>query len=242
MKLADLQNIQYMEFDIPNRILHVSHTGDNEQIFKQLDTLKFDTSIVSTDIVENDVVGNQISERKVLWAVLIINFAFFAIEIVFGLLSKSMGLVADSLDMLADSLIYGLALIAVGGTMLRKKKVARFAGIFQLILGAIGFIEVMRRIISEEQMPAFEIMISVSIFALIANSICLYLLQKNKSKEAHMQASMIFTSTDVITNSGVIVAGILVHFLNTNVPDLVIGTIIFAFVIRGAYKIWQLSK
>ncbi|KKX49171.1 hypothetical protein L950_0216910 [Sphingobacterium sp. IITKGP-BTPF85] len=32
-----------------------------------------------------------------------------------------MGLVADSLDMLADSIVYGLALFAVGGSMIRKK-------------------------------------------------------------------------------------------------------------------------
>jgi Co/Zn/Cd efflux system component len=56
-------------------------------------------------------------------------------------------------------------------------------------------------------MPDFKTMIVVSVLALIANVLCLYLLQKNKSKEAHMQASMIFTSNDVIINSGVIIAG-----------------------------------
>jgi Co/Zn/Cd efflux system component len=153
-----------------------------------------------------------------------------------------MGLVADSLDMLADSIVYGLALIAVGGTVIRKKNIAKFAGYFQILLAVIGFIEVVRRFIGVEKMPNFQTMISVSIVALIANVICLYLLQKRKSKEAHMQASMIFTSNDIIINSGVITAGFLVNWLNSGYPDLIIGAIVFVIVARGAYRILQLSK
>jgi Co/Zn/Cd efflux system component len=84
-------------------------------------------------------------------------------------------------------------------------------------------------------------MITVSILALIANSICLYLLQKSKSKEAHMQASMIFTSNDVIINLGVITAGVLVYWLQSNKPDLIIGTIVFLLVIQGAVRILKLK-
>src|SRR3546814_8293599 len=61
-----------------------------------------------------------------------------------------------------------------------------------------GALPIFRRFIGVESMPDFQTMIIVSSLALIANVICLYLLQKNKSKEAHMQASMIFTSNDVI--------------------------------------------
>lgn len=57
-----------------------------------------------------------------------------------------------------------------------------------------------------------------------------------------MQASVIFTSNDVIINIGVIIAGILVHIFNSNKPDLIIGTIVFAIVIRGALRILKLAK
>lgn len=85
-------------------------------------------------------------------------------------------------------------------------------------------------------------MIIVSILALIANGISLYLLQKSKSKDAHVQASMICTSNDVIINLGVISAGILVYILNSNKPDLIVGTIVFILVIQGAIRILKLSK
>lgn len=243
MKLDDLTNIQSLEFDIPNRLLHVFHIDNNEQIFQRLDTLKFDTSILSTVSVDNfTATDNQNDERKTLWTVLIINFLFFAIEIVTGLISNSMGLVADSLDMLADSIVYGLALFAVGGTAIRKKNIAKSAGYFQLLLALFGFVEVIRRFVGLEELPTFQTMIVISILALIGNGLCLYLLQKSKSKEAHMQASMIFTSNDVIVNLGVIVAGGLVYLTNSKYPDLIVGTIVFAIVGQGAYRILKLSK
>jgi Co/Zn/Cd efflux system component len=160
-----------------------------------------------------------------------------------GIISKSMGLVADSLDMLADSFVYGISLFAVGGTVIKKKRIAKTAGYFQIALAVIGFIEVLRRFFGEEKLPNFSTMIIVSIFALIANGICLYILQKSKSKEeAHMKASMIFTSNDVIINLGVISAGLLVNWLDSSKPDLIIGTIVFVLVIQGAIRILKLGK
>jgi Co/Zn/Cd efflux system component len=177
-----------------------------------------------------------------LWQILTINFFFFLIELSTGFLANSMGLVADSLDMLADSIVYGLALFAVGGTITQKKNIAKSAGYFQLTLAIFGFIEVIKRFTGIETVPAFQTMIIISILALIGNGLCLYLLQKSKSKEAHMQASMIFTSNDVIVNIGVIIAGGLVYWTNSKYPDLIIGTIVFFIVGKGALKILKLSK
>jgi len=90
--------------------------------------------------------------------------------------------------------------------------------------------------------PDFQTMIIVSVLALIANSVCLYLLQKSKSEEAHMKATMIFTSNDIIINTGVIVAGILVLLTQSKYPDLIIGAIVFLIVVRGAFRILKLGK
>lgn len=243
MKLQNFDTIKLLEFDIPNRKLNVYHSENPEPIKSALETLNLNTTLISTKasdvIVEIDTSNRQ---RKLLWTVLIINFVFFGLEMVFGIFSNSMGLIADSLDMLADSIVYALALFAVGGTIVRKKNIARFAGYFQILLAVIGFSEVIRRFLGFENMPDFQTMITVSVLALIANVFCLYLLQKNKSNEAHMQASMIFTSNDVIINSGVIVAGLLVNWLNSSYPDLVIGAIVFVVVARGAYRILKLAK
>jgi Co/Zn/Cd efflux system component len=57
-----------------------------------------------------------------------------------------------------------------------------------------------------------------------------------------MKASWIFTSNDLIVNSGVIISGVLVYFFDSNKPDLIIGGIVFIVVINGARKILNLAK
>lgn len=244
MKLSDLTTIHSLEFDISKRTLIAFHTDPYESILERLHTLNFGTSLMESVLIEKAAtpVPNNKQEKRLLWQILFINFFFFVLEISTGFISNSMGLVADSLDMLADSIVYGLALFAVGGTLLRKQNVAKAAGYFQLVLAILGFIEVIRRFISVEAVPHFQTMIIISILALIGNAFCLYLLQKSKSKEAHIQASMIFTSNDVIVNIGVILAGVLVFLTDSKYPDLVIGTIVFFIVGQGAFKILKLSK
>jgi len=243
MKLEGIPVIKHLEFDIANRKLTVIMTNENPEIETRLNSLDLGSKLRETMICDfQQHVESPSVQLKLLWTVLLINFGFFLIEIVAGLISDSMGLVADSLDMLADAVVYGLSLWAVGAAVARKKKVATLSGYFQLVLAGIGLIEVIRRFIGVEEIPDFRIMIGVSVLALIANSVCLYLLQKSKSKEAHMKATMIFTSNDVLINSGVIVAGILVVLTNSRYPDLIIGSFVFLVVVRGAVRILKLGK
>ena len=241
MKLDGIPGIEHLDFDIPNRKLAVFHDGQADQIETLILELNLGGQKLKTEETAQTQFAENSNQKKLLWTVLSINFLFFIIEMTTGLISKSMGLVADSLDMLADSFVYGISLFAVGGTLIRKRRIAKLAGYFQILLAVMGFGEVLRRFFGAEQLPNFTTMIMVSVFALIANGICLYILQKSKSKdEAHMKASMIFTSNDVIINLGVIVAGFLVNVLNSNKPDLIIGTIVFILVIQGARRILKL--
>lgn len=243
LKLDGLKGIKKLEFDLESRRLVVLHDIEDQEISRRLDALDLSSRFVET--VEYD--GNtdrDINEvqSRLLWTVLAINFGFFMIEIITGLLSRSMGLVADSLDMFADATVYGLSLWAIGSTIARKKSVARFSGIIQFVLAGLGIFEVIRRFIFVEDVPDYRIMIIVSVLALIANAVCLYLLQRSKSEEAHMKASMIFTSNDVIINGGVIIAGILVLITGSRYPDLIVGGVVFLIVVRGAVRMVNLGR
>ena len=243
MKLEGLSVIKSLVFDIENRKLTIFHIEENQEIEKHLKELNLGSEHKETlNVKQGEFTEKASVQSKLLWTVLTINFTFFIIEITTGLISKSMGLIADSLDMLADTFVYGLSLWAVGSTVLRKKKVALLSGYFQILLALMGIIEVIRRFFSSETMPDYRIMIGISILALIANSVCLLLLQKSKSNEAHMKASMIFTSNDVIINSGVVLAGVLVFLTNSRYPDLIIGSLVFLIVIQGAFRILKLAK
>lgn len=242
VRLGDISTIQNMEFNLEKRVLIVFHLGQSGDIDKALSDLDLGSKRIDSISVDETETPSQQQQRIILITVLAINFSFFVIEIIAGWLSGSMGLSADSLDMLADAFVYGLSLFAVGGNLSRKKAIANVAGYFQLALAGIGFGEVIRRFIGADITPDYQTMILVSAFALAANASSLFLLQKSKSRETHIQASMIFTSNDVIINAGVIAAGILVNYLNSNIPDLVIGTIVFLVVFRGALRILKLGK
>ncbi len=244
MKLEDFPGIKSLQFEISSRKLLVMHDGDAAPISKTIESLHLNSSLIKTQIIDEEEASlfsnNTGLERKLLWQVLAINFLFFLVEMISGYLSDSMGLVADSLDMLADSVVYGLALFVVGKALIQKRKIAKVMGYLQLLLAMAGFIEVVRRFLGYEELPNFRTMIIISVLALGANAFTLYLLQKSKNKEAHIKASTICTSTDVIANAGVIVAGILVYFTASNLPDLIMGALVFVVVGIASYRILQL--
>jgi Co/Zn/Cd efflux system component len=78
--------------------------------------------------------------------------------------------------------------------------------------------------------------------ALIANVACLMIIRNHKNDEVHMRASWIFSANDVIANTGVIIAGAFVWWLDIRWPDLLIGTVVAVIVIRGAFMILKDAK
>ena len=243
MSLEPFQEIVRLDCDVPQRRVEVYHNTDPASIDSELKKLNLGSSLLVTEEVE-DVARKteEPKERKMLITILAINFGFFLLEIVAGLLAHSMGLIADSLDMLADAIVYGLSLQAVGRALSSKKRIAKLSGYFQLMLAVMGFAYVLRRFLGFGEAPDFQAMIGISLLALIGNLTSLLLLQRSKNQEVHIQASWIFTSNDVIANIGVIVAGALVYFTNSRYPDLIVGTIIFFLVARGSFAIIRLAR
>ncbi len=175
-------------------------------------------------------------QSRVLWILLAINATMFVAEIVTGIIAQSTGLIADSIDMLADAAVYAIGLYAVGRAASVKINAAIISGVFQIVIALGVAAEIARRLIwGNEPEPLF--MMGVGVVALVANIVCLVLISKHRDGEVHMRASWIFSKNDVIANSGVILAGVLVHVLNSRLPDLVIGTLIVIVVLRGGIRI-----
>lgn len=243
MQLEPLPQVERLDFDLPARQLTVYHSDEVTPVTKALHQLKLGDQLLTTEAAELPAVDNDSAQQKrILWWVLGINAGFFLVEMVFGLISGSMGLIADSLDMLADAFVYALSLLAVGAVAARKKQIAGYSGYIQIGLAVIGFAEVIRRFVGYGEVPDFKVMIIVASLALVGNAVCLWLIQKTKRGEAHMEASYIFTSNDIIINFGVILSGVLVYLTATRWPDLIVGSIVFAVVLRGAFRILKLSK
>lgn len=183
-----------------------------------------------------DVKAANAAQRKTLGWLLAINALMFVLELVTGLLAGSTALVADSLDMFADATVYSIALYTVGRSPAAKKRAAGLSGLFQIGLALLVLADVVRRfVLGSDPEPTW--MVGIGLLALAANVACLLLIAKHCQGEVHMRASWIFSKNDVIANLGVIAAGFLVSMTGSRLPDLVIGLIVAAIVLRGGIAI-----
>ena len=180
-------------------------------------------------------------EQRTLVALLTINGVMFVAEVIVGWIAESTALLADSLDMLADATVYGIALYAASRSGGTQRTAARVSGVLQIALGLGVLVEVIRRAVFGSE-PTSHLMIGAGTVALAANLVCLRLIAKHRDGGAHMRASWIFSKNDVIANTGVIVAGLLVMVLGSHVPDLVVGSIVVVVVVRGGVKILADSR
>ena len=180
-------------------------------------------------------------ELKVLRLLLVINAVMFLVEVVAGFIADSTGLVADSLDMLADAGVYSLSLYAIGRSIALKTRAAEISGVLQIALGLGVLFEVGRRFFFGSE-PESDLMVIIGGVALVANIGCMMLLAKHRKGEVHMRASWIFSTNDVIANLGVIISGFLVALTASRLPDLAIGFVIAALVIRGGMSILREAR
>ena len=180
-------------------------------------------------------------ERKTLRALLAINGIMFFSEATVGWWAESTALIADSLDMLADAFVYGVALYAVARSPHLQAIAATASGMVQIALGIGVLVEVVRRFFYGSE-PVSVLMMIVGAIALIANVSCLILIAKHRRGGVHMRASWIFSANDVIANVGVIISGGLVMYFGNRFPDLIVGALISAIVLRGGLQILREVK
>lgn len=241
MALDGLDGVGELRFDLHTRTLSVTHRGEPGPVLAKLEPLGLGARVVTSGeaVPAEPAAPEARDEAGTLRLLLGINATLFLVEIVAGWLAQSTGLIADSLDMLADAFVYGLGLWAVGRSSAAKLRAAHASGVLQALLAAGVFADVARRWVggSAPEPPA---MIGISALALAGNVSCLLLLARHRHGGAHMKASWIFSTNDVLANLGVIAAGALVAATGSRVPDLVIGTIVAGLVLLGAVRILRL--
>jgi Co/Zn/Cd efflux system component len=245
MQLQDKEQVTSVQCNVAERTAEVIHSGNAEDILNALQPLQLGISLLESKPFEHDAATTQNSasrERSLLWAVLGLNLAFFFIEGFAGYWAGSAGLMADGADMLADALVYGLALLAVSGGAMQQRNAALAAAFLQFAVALYTFYEVLERWLNPSSLPDIQWMMYTSLGALAANIACLYLLRQQESSKAHIRASVIFTSNDILANLGVMLAAGLVWMSNSKVPDLVVGTLVLLLVLHGARRIYQISR
>jgi len=171
--------------------------------------------------------------RRVLWAVLAINAAMFAVEVIAGLAAGSAALQADALDFLADAANYAISLLVVGMAVRYRASAALAKGATMAAFGLWVIGTVVWHAVHGTLPSAFT-MGSVGGAALIANVASFGLLWAYRHGDANMRSAWICTRNDVLGNLAVLVAALGVFGTGTGWPDTIVAAIMAMLALQGA--------
>ena len=180
--------------------------------------------------------ASNATDRKILLTVLLINLGQSAAGIGFGVWASSTALMGAGLDNLADASVYAVSLYAVGRAALVKVRAARLSGLLLICLAVLLLVEVLRRF-SGGEAPVGPAMMAMAAANAALNLICLRLLRRHRGDDVNFKASAIFTSNDSIVNGAIVLSGILVMWLGTNIPDLILGVVVAGIAANGGREI-----
>ncbi|MAX52318.1 MAG: RND transporter [Methylophaga sp.] len=175
-------------------------------------------------------------KRRTLWVVLILNVAIAVGFLVTGYVGNSNALIANGLDNTSDAIVYGLSLLALSRSRAWKRGAARFSGFMLLVFSAGVVLDAIRRYFEGSE-PTGAMMMSMAAVAAVVNLLSLYLLKKMQSKDVNLRAATTFSINDFVANGGVILAGIVVIWTDSNLPDLLVGVAVAGIALYGAINI-----
>ena len=193
-------------------------------------------SCCSAKSAELERLAGQADQRRVLVIVLVINAVMFVVEFGAGVIAGSAALMADATDMLGDALVYAVSLYALGRSMRWKAGAAMFKGLFILALGIGVIVNVIAKIQSGIP-PSSTLMLVFGGLALVANAACLRLLWRFRALDVNMASTFECSRNDVISNVGVLLAALLVAWLASPWPDIVIGSAMALLFLRSSQRV-----
>ena len=179
--------------------------------------------------------------RKVLWAAFVINIAMFLVEAIVGISSGSISLQADSLDFFGDGCNYLISLYLIGKSVAMRAKGSLVKAASMVVFAVWILGQAIYRFITVSK-PEAEIITTIGVVALFANLICFYMLSRFSNSDSNRLSAWLCTRNDAIGNVAVIFAGIGIYFTESNLPDLIVGSVMAVIAIISAVQILRQAK
>jgi cation diffusion facilitator family transporter len=180
--------------------------------------------------------GRKADQRRVLVAVMAINFVMFLVEFGGGVFARSSALMADSVDMLGDAVVYALSLYALSRGPRWEAGVALAKGGIILMFGVAVVFEIVDKVINGVP-PSSALMLAFGSAALAANLTCLALLWRFRSENVNMSSTFECSRNDVASNVGVLIAAGFVGVTGAAWPDVAVGGIIALIFLSSAWRV-----
>lgn len=174
--------------------------------------------------------------------VAIANLLYFCLEFIFAIRIGSISLFADSIDFLEDASVNILIFVAMGWSLLARKRLSKF---FSLLL-LVPAISVLLSTIYEINNPSTPDAISltaVGFGALLVNFSCALILAKfRNSQKSLVIAAYLSARNDALANLAIISAGITTIYWDSSIPDLVVGLAIGMLNASASVKVWKSTE
>ena len=179
--------------------------------------------------------------RRVLWIALVLNAAMFVVEIIAGAAADSRSLQADALDFLGDAANYAISLGVVGMALAWRARAAWVKGASILLFGIGVAVAAIWGLINGTD-PDPVAMGVVGFSALAVNVVVALMLYRYRTGDANMRSVWICSRNDAIGNILVMIAGGLVIWTGSGIPDLAVALVMAALGISGGWSILRQSN
>lgn len=191
---------------------------------------------------------NNVVYNKPIVIGIILNVAFIAIEIFYGLISNSVALISDAGHNFSDVISLILALIAA--MLIKKKSTEKFTYGYKkgsilialinsiLLLVALGVIiwESVHRFYNPVQIDGMTV-ISVAFIGILINGFTAYLFIKDKEKDLNLKSAFLHMLTDALVSAGVVVSGIFITIYKLYWLDPLVSLMIVGVIFTMTYKL-----
>lgn len=179
--------------------------------------------------------------RRILWICLVANAAMFGIQMVASYIAGSVALLANSADFLSDAANYGISLFVLSKTLRIKAKASIIKGVSLGMVGLWVAFETFDHSL-EQSIPKPDIMVTVSIIALIVNVGCAILLYRYRKGDSNASSVWLCSRNDAIGNIAVMFAAGGVFALGSAWPDIVIAAILAWLALSAAWQIVMAAR
>lgn len=186
--------------------------------------------------------------RKGLTAVLLITTIIFFVELAGGFASNSLALLSDAGHMLTDIMALILALLAAIFALLpaTQKRTfgfyrleilsALFNGAILTLVSIFIFYESILRILHPAPIQS-TIMLVVATIGFLANIGAAVILAGSSRENLNVRGAFLHVISDAVSSLGVIIGGVLIHFLGWYYADPILSILISILILRGAFSL-----
>ncbi len=188
------------------------------------------------------------NNNRILGAVLLITGLLFLVELAGGIISNSLALLSDSGHMLTDTLSLVLALLAsvFAARPAGKKSTyglyrleilsALFNGAALTLIAFYIFFQAYLRFLNPAPIQS-TLMLVIATIGLLGNIGGAVILAGASRENLNVRGAFLHVLSDAGSSVGVIIGGLLIHFLGWYYADPIIGFMIGLLILRGAFSL-----